>query len=106
MKVEFLILNYRPKKFVDGADIAVAYRQPSHEAKVHCRMATNWSKSVIKGDRSFIEKILDQLQGEDIGLRFETWERLAESDQSALVTRERGMCDEKDIPALLVPTPK
>ena len=106
MQVEFLILNYRPKKLVNGADIAVAYRRPSHAENIHCRMAEDWSKTVTKGDRLFIEAVLEQLQSEDVGLRFETWESLAESSQSTLLTRERGMCDEEDIPALLVSAPR
>ena len=106
MQVEFLILIYRPKKLVDGAVIAVAYRAPSHEGEIRYRMAADWAKTVPKKDRAFIEMTLEQLRSDDPGLRFVTWEGLAESSESMLLMRERGMCEEEDVPGLLVPTPR
>ncbi len=102
MRVEFLVLNHRRKKLVDGADVAVAYRRPSQAEQIHYRMAEDWSKRVSKEDRVYIELTLEQLKGEDVTLRLETWEDLAGSSQGTLLMRERGVCEEEDIPALLL----
>ena len=103
MRVEFLILNHKRKALIDGADVAVAYRRLSHPEQMHYRMAENWSKSITKTNRAFIEMVLMQLVGEDIVLRLETWESLATANNATLLMRERGVCEEEDIPALLVP---
>ena len=93
MQVEFLILEYEPKKLVSGSAIAVAYRRLAHAEDIRCCMAEGWAKTVTRGHQKFIKATLDQFQSEDVGLRFELWESLAEADHGLLLTRERGICE-------------
>lgn len=104
MKVTYLLLTYVEKPDdVTGPRIGVAYRRAfSEDWDIRCQLKEGWAKLIEKRDRSEVQGLIEELQGDDLSLRMVIWEALQRTSTGLLRAERQGSCEEQEVSSLLL----